>query len=189
MEATPNFIAFEFVNEVGLNNAMSLLTTSYQELAADDVFFIPGLINQANLSFTFNNNLVVTLTMPNIGIGAFKVLFQTGAISTAQGNTTGVSTDVYNVDLTTFVPVAGSQTVYIVAQYAQVQQDPITILGPPPGHPDYSPNFVPNVSYTELVNTITVTATTTVPDNQVSIELARLTLTSGQTIVSAVNTN
>lgn len=185
--ATPQFNQYEFVNATNLNSAVTTLVGAEEELAANDVFFIPGLINQSSLVFSFNGNLTVTLTMTNSGVSAFKVLFQTGAISGAFGTATATTTNVYSVNLTPFVPAAGSQIVYIVAQFTQIQQDPQTILGPPPGHPDYSPEFVPTIGYTELFNSLNIFGTTTAPDNQVTIELARATLTAGQTVVSAVD--
>ena len=185
---TPQTIEYEFVNSTIFNNAFGIIVSSIEEPLSNDIFFIPGLINQGSLAFSFNGNLIVTLTMVNSGVSAFKTLFQTGAISGALGTTSGTTTNIYNVDLTSFVPVSGNQTVYIIAQFTQIQQLAQTILGPPSGHPDYSPNFVPTFGYTELVNSLNITATTSIPDNQTTLELARVTLTAGQTVITAVDT-
>jgi hypothetical protein len=186
---TPNFLSDEFVDQNIFNTAMTQLVSSMRETGSNDVFIIPGVVNPAALIFTTNGTLLVTVTTPNTGVSAFKCFFQTGAITAGFGTTNGVSTSSYSVDFTSLVPVAGSVTAYIVAQYAQVQEAATTIIGPPPGHPDYSANFVPYIGYTQLKDTLNIFATTTAPDNQITIELARTTLVAGQTQINSVDTS
>lgn len=188
---TPNFLFEEFVDNTTFNTAMTQLMSSIRETGSDSVFLIPGVINPAALIFTFNSSLVVTVNAQNstaLPHTAFKCLFLTGAITDAHGTTDGADTSVYNINFAPLVPVGGSTTAYIVATYSTVQEDPTTIIGAPPGHPDYSANFVPYIGYTRIQDTLNIIATTTVPDNTSTIELARVTLTTGQTIISAVDT-
>ena len=181
----PNFLFEEFVDDTIFNNAMVVLQASIAETGSGGTFLLSGVINPASLSFTFNNNLVVTVPAPS----PFKCLFSSGIIAGAHGIIDGQDNSTYNVDFTPFVPVAGTVTAYIVAQQTTVQENPTTIVGAPPGHPDYSPNFLPYIGYTLIQDTLNIFATTTAPDNLVTIELARTTLTNGQTIITSVDTS
>ena len=185
----PQFLSEQFVDTTSFNSAMSELISSIEETGSDEVFLIPGVINPASLLFTFNGTLIVSVNAQNTGSNPFKCLFLNGAITDAHGLLDGIDIQVYSVDFTSFVPIAGSITAYIVASLTTVQEDKTTIIGPPPGHPDYSANFVPYIGYTTVQDTLNIFATTTVPDNQNTIELARLTLVSGQTSIASVNTS
>jgi hypothetical protein len=181
----PQFLFEEFVDDTIFNSAMIVLQDSIIETGSSGTFLIAGVINPASLIFSFNSNLTVSLAAPP----PFKCLFNTGIITGAHGITDGQDNNNYTIDFTTLVPVAGSVTAYIVAQKSTVQENPTTIVGAPPGHPDYSPNFVPYIGYNVIQNTLNIFATTTVPDNLISIELARTTLTAGQTIIASVDTS
>lgn len=183
-----NFLFEEYVDQNLFNTAMSNLLASMQEIGSNGTFLIPGIVNTGSLSFSFASNLIVTANFLNTGVTSLRCLFQTGAYCAAHGVVNGVNSSSYPIDFTSFVPSSGSQVVYVVAQYAQVQQTVATILGPPPGHPDYSSNFIPYNGYTVLQDTLNVIATTTAPDNLTSIELCRVTLATGQTVISAVDT-
>ena len=188
---TPQFEFEEFVDNTIFNTAMTQLVASMRESTANSTFFLAGVINPASLLFTFNSNLTVTVNAQNseaLPYTGFQCLFLSGAITDAHGIINGVDSSTYLVNFAPLVPVAGSITAYLVAQYAQVQENPITIIGAPPGHPDYSANFTPNIGYTTLQDTLNIIATTTVPDNESNIELARVTLTASQTVVSALDT-
>lgn len=184
MAIIPNFLLEEFVDNNLFNTAMTNLQTSIYQLAGTSVFFIPGIINPTSLAVTFNGNLTVTFTTNSL-----ECLFSSGAIAGGYGITNGVSSDVYTVNFAGLVPVTGSQLVYIVAQYAQVQEGAIVITGAPVGHPDYSASFTPYVGYTQLQDTLNIFATTTAPNNTTSIEIARTTLTAGQTNITTVDTS
>jgi hypothetical protein len=60
-------------------------------------------------------------------------------------------------------------------------------VGPPLGHPSYNPNFVPYTGYQQNVETLTLAATTTAPDNITTFELGRTTLVAGQTVITALD--
>jgi hypothetical protein len=184
---TPNFLYEQYVSNTIFNSAMAELISSVIETGSNDVFLIPGVINPSSLVFTYNGNLIVNLTITNTGTLAFKCLFQTGNLCSGHGTSNGVNSGSYTVNFGSFVPGSGSQIVYIVAQYTQVEESIVTIIGPPVGHPDYSSNFNPYNGYTVLQDTLNIIATTTVPDNLINIELARITLSAGQTTITAVD--
>lgn len=144
----------------------------------------PGTVNPSDATFT-PSNLTVSCALPS----PFACLFQTGTLAEAHGTTDGSDTSTYNVDFSSLVPASGnSVTAYCVAQLTTVKQDPFLLVGPPPGHPDYDPSFVPYKAYNTELDTLNVTATTTAPDNQTTIELFRVTLAPGQTTIGSVDT-
>jgi hypothetical protein len=75
----------------------------------------------------------------------------------------------------------------MVASASTVQQGAYQVVGPPVGHPDYNANFNPYTAYNETQDTLLFTATTTVPDNVTYMEVCRVTLTAGQTQITAAN--
>lgn len=185
----PNFLYEEFVDDGVFNNAMTVLQNSIIETGSNGTFLLAGVINGASLIFSFTiNSLVVGVTTPNTGSNPFRCLFNSGVITSGHGIVNGLDIQTYSVDFTTLVPIAGSITAYIVAQETTVLESPTTIIGAPPGHPDYSPNFVPNIGYSVIQDTLNIFVTTTVPDNLSTIELARTTLVAGQTSISSVDT-
>lgn len=182
----PQYANAEFVTEQIFNTASQQIMYSIREMGANAVFFIAGVVNPSALVFSFNSNLTINVNAPS----PFKCLFGTGAYSGAHGIVNGVDSPLYpNVNLTGLVPGVGSVTAYITAIYSPVQLDPVVIIGPPPGHPDYSPAFLPYTAYTRIQDSIAIIATTAVPDNIVSIELARTTLIAGQTQITTVDTS
>jgi hypothetical protein len=186
----PQFLFEEFVDDTIFNSAMAVLQASITETGSGGVFLIAGVINPASLIFSFTtNSLVVGVTTPDSGSNPFKCLFNSGVIAAGHGIVDGQDTQVYSVNFGPLVPLTGSVTAYIVAQQLTVQESPTTIIGAPPGHPDYSPNFVPYIGYNVIQDTLNIFATTTAPDNLVTIELARTTLVAGQTSITSVNTS
>lgn len=186
----PNFLYEQYVSNSIFNTAMTELLDSIIQTGGNSIFLIPGVINPQYLQFTFNGSPSGLIVNVNVGNGgAFQCLFNTGNICTGHGIINGIDLPTYTVNLSSFVPATGSQVVYIVAQYTQVQEDNTTIIGPPPGHPDYSPNFNPYIGYTVLQDTLNIIPTTTIPDNLVNIELARVTLVAGQSTIIAVDTS
>ena len=179
----PNYLYEEFVDNNILNNGFAQVLTSMQIFPSIGQLFLPGIINPSGLIFSFHANLIVTLT------ANASLLFGSGALTTPHGITNGVDSNIYNVNFAGLVPGIGSVTAYIVAQYGQIQENSTVILGAPPGHPDYSANFVPYVGYTTLQDTWNVFATTSPPDNFTTFELARTTLTVGQTSIVTVDTS
>lgn len=179
----PNYLFEEFVDNNILNTGFADILASMQQFPGESTFFIPGIVTPSLITFAFNGNLIVTV---NAGS---QMLFGSGALTAAHGVTNGVDSSIYSVNFTGLVPSIGSVTAYIVAQYIQIQLDSTVILGAPPGHPDYSANFVPYVGYTRLQDSWSVFATTTPPDNFTTFELARTTLSAGQSSIVTVDTS
>lgn len=155
---------------------------------------LPGLISPTAITNTVTGLVVAsTLAKP------FGVLFGNGVLAQAHGILTNADTQSYSTDFTASVPVSGAAvTAYLLASYAQIQQAPFQIIGPPPGHPDYNPDFVPATAYALNVDSLALAASLTPADNQTTFELARTTLVSGastlvldttaQVCASALNT-
>ena len=80
-------------------------------------------------------------------------------------------------------------TVYITATTFSLSLQPYQVIGPPIGHPDYNPSFAPYTAYGETVDSLSITLSTTAPNNQTVFELGRVVLTSGQTAVTSVTTS
>ena len=179
----PNYLFEEFVDNNILNTGFAAVLASMQQFPGLSSFFIPGIVTPSLITFAFHANLTVTVT------AASALLFGSGALTFAHGITNGVNSDVYLVNFAGLVPGIGSVTAYIVAQYTQIQLNSTVILGAPPGHPDYSANFVPYVGYTSLQDSWNVFTTTTPPDNFTTFEIARTTLSAGQTSVVTVDTS
>lgn len=119
--------------------------------------------------------LILTSTLSS----PFGVLFSAGTFAQAHGTNSNADTQVYTTDFSGLVPGSGSVTAYLNASLVTIQQDPVQIIGPPLGHPDYDPSFVPFTAYQNNVASLALTATTTPPDNATSFELCRFTLTAG----------
>lgn len=177
----PQFLQYEYVNETIFNTAFGQLLTSIREPYGGEVYFQPGVANPSSLTYTYNNSLTVTVNAPS----PFKCLFNTGQYCSGHGLTNGTNSSTYTVDFTSLVPVSGSVTAYVVAQASTVQEDPVLIVGPPPGHPDFNANFVPYLGYTSVQDTLNIFATTNIPDNLTSIELGRILLNAGQISITA----
>ncbi len=177
----PNFSSSQFLNASALDNSTGLIKTSLED--ANTAFFIPGLVYSSYLAYTFNNSLTVSLNAPS----PFAVLDANGILSEALGTTNGTINSVYSLDFTSFVPSSGSVTVYITATTSLLSLLPFQVIGPPVGHPDYNPNFVPYLAYSESADSLAITLSTSAPNNQTIFELGRVTLTSGQTAVTSVD--
>lgn len=180
----PQFLQYEYVNNNIFNTAFSQLLTSIREPLGGEVYFLPGVANSNSLVYTYNGTLQVGVSAPS----PFRCLFNSGQYCGAHGLTNGTDSSSYTIDFTSLVPpVSGgtSVTAYVVAQAATVQEDPVTIVGPPPGHPDFNSTFVPYIGYTRIQDTLNIFATTTVPDNLTSIELGRTLLSPGQSSIPA----
>lgn len=178
-----NFVDGMFVDGALMDAFVATVTNSFQNTLQGIV--TPGFLNPAALTYTFNNSLIVGITAPS----TFQLINAAGQQATATGTINGASSNVYSLNFASLIPGSGSVTAYIVASIVQIGQSPITVVGPPKGHPDYNPANGPFVSYTVEQNSIAFTTTTTAPDNVTYFEVARVTLTSGQTAVTALNTS
>lgn len=143
-----------------------------------------GCVGQSYfLAYTTGMQLTLILGAP------FGVLFGTGQLAYGHGTTNGTDSGSYALDLSSFVPSTGSVTVYVIAQEATVYQGAHEIVGPPVGNPDFSPNFIPYIGYSEVQDTLAVSVTTTVPDNFEIVELCRVVLDAGQSTLGAIDTS
>lgn len=177
------FYSDEFVTSQILNQDVQNNINNFQSLTLGRG--LPGLIAPTAVSYSVSG-LNVGLTMP----APFQVLFGTGILAGAHGTINGNDTQSYTASFSGVVPATGFPTVtaYLVCTYTQIQQNPIIFIGPPPGHPDYNPNYQPYTAYTQTVDSINVFATVSPPDNSTSFELFRCTLSSGATGLGTTTT-
>jgi cytoskeletal protein CcmA (bactofilin family) len=178
----PNISDNEFLNVITFNDLFSAVKTSLQEQNEGNM--VPGLISPGSLAFSFSG-LTVSVDAPL----PFRISFGDGVLAKAMGTTDGQNTTDYSIDFSSFVPSSGSSTVYLLAETVQIQQDPFTIIGPPPGHPNYDPAFAPYLAYSTLDDSLNLFASTTAPDNITTFELGRVTLSAGQTAITSINTS
>jgi hypothetical protein len=174
---TPLFIDGQFVNATLLNQAIQQITGSLSDIGS--FLHTPGLINPSALTFT-PSGLNVIINAPD----PFAVLFGNGRVADAHGTADGADTTTYVVSLGSFVPTSGgNQNVWVVASFATIGENLTTVIGPPPGHPDYNPNFAPFQFYTSERASLMIAATTTPPDNETTFGLFRVSLSPGQSSI------
>lgn len=179
---TPLFNDNEFLSQDQLNAAAGLVTDSLLDVTGN--LHTPGLINASALSFSYSN-LTITVAAPL----PFMALFSDGTLASANGTTDGSTSSSATVDFSSLVPSTGSVTAYLVATSGSVAQSPTTIVGPPVGHPDFSPSFQPYTAYAENQDTIQFQATTTEPDNLNTLFIASTVLSAGQTVITTSSTS
>lgn len=175
---TPEFTDGQFVNGSLLNTAFGSVMADFGIVGSD--LHTSGLVSPSSLTIT-PSGLNVTVSAPS----PFAVLFSSGFVVGAHGTTAGADTSSYTVNLASLVPGSGSVTAYIVARYTQIGENLVTVVGPPPGQPDYNPNFNPFEFYSTQRDSLTIVATTTAPDNATSFELCRIALTAGQNSITS----
>jgi hypothetical protein len=174
---TPIFSTKEYLNAANFNTAYGTLVSGDAALLGATAR-APGLIQPQAVTLTTGAGLTVTGTFNP----PFGIVFGTGGTATsgavvqAHGVNTNQDTQTYTFNfsaVTTGVSSGAPITGYIAATYTSIQQGPYTVTGPPPGHPDYNPSFVPYTAYTTQVDSLSISAVSAVPDNQVSFEIAR----------------
>lgn len=170
---TPQFADGQFVNAALLNTALGSIESDFAFIG--DELHTPGLLSPSTLVFT-PTNLVVQIQAPS----PFAVLFGNGNLVGAHGTVAGADTTTYSLNFASFVPGSGSQTVYCLAQYTSIGENLVTVVGPPPGHPDYDPTFSPFDFYNTTRDSLTIFASTSAPDNITTFELFRVSLSAGQ---------
>ncbi len=182
---TPNFQSKEFVSASNVNAAFDTISGNLANLGA--LSRAPGLIHPEIATLVTGAGLAVTGTFTY----PFGVIFGTGGSNVsgtlvhAHGTNTNADTQTYICDFTSIVPASGVPiTAYIAASYQSIQQAPYVVTGPPPGHPDYNPNYVPVTAYQTQVDSLAITATSAIPDGQTLFEIARTTLVTGATGVT-----
>ena len=175
---TPQFSDGQFVNGSLLNTAMSSLFSDLAFIGKE--LHTGGLLSTTSLTIT-PSNLILTIQAP----APFAVLFGAGYLVGAHGTVAGADTTTYTLNMASFVPGSGSQTAYVLAQYTTVGENAVNVVGPPPGHPDYDPTFNPFQFYVTQRDSLTIFGSLTAPDNVTTFELCRITLNSGQSIITA----
>ncbi len=176
------FSQYEFINAASMNNAQSAAASSIGQMGSGLAY--AGLIHPEAMTLTpAALSISVAAPMP------FQVMFGDGTIAGASGIVTGQVTSSYSVSFSSSVPGSGSTTAYLLASVVSIQQDPYQVVGPPPGHPDYNPSFVPYTAYNYSINSLALSASTTAADNLTTFELGRVTLAAGATGVGTINTS
>ena len=170
----PNFAAEEFLDDGIMNALSSEVAGNIASLAAASIS--PGLLRVDALALSVAG-LVVTAMMP----APFAALFGNGILAFANGTTTGVTSSTSTASFASLIPGSGSVTAYLALTLGTVQQGPYQVTGPQPGHPDYNPSFVPYTAYSQIVDTLILSATLTPPDGISSLLLASTVLAAGET--------
>ena len=178
---TPNFVVNQYIDAASLNGAATITADNFGELS--NSAFFPGLVSPDAIGFS-SAGLTLTTTLPL----PFEVLFGNGQLAQAHGTQTNADTQSYSTSFSGVVPVSGSVTAYLLASFTTIQQNPFQVVGPPVGHPDYNPDFVPYTAYSTTVNSLALNASTTAPDNLTTFELCRFTLAAGASSLGPQNT-
>jgi hypothetical protein len=179
---SPIFSPRQFLDPTTLNTSFSTVLNGVADAFGYSTTS-QGLLNPSALSFSSSGlNLTVTANPP------FAILFGNGIVAPFLGMSSGSTTNSVTLNLSSYVPSTGSQTVYIIGTPIQISLDPTIIYGPPIGDPNYSTLFSPTQAYTTSAYSIGVSATTTAPNNSSQMELGRLTLSAGATTLPAVDT-
>lgn len=178
---TPAFVDGQFVDGSLLNGAVAQFMSDFALIGAE--LHTPGLLNPTGLTFTAPGGMLINVGAPS----PFAVLFGNGLVVTANGVVSGATSSTYQVNFAPLVPTSGGAvTAFIVASYpGAIGEQQIQVIGPPEGHPDFDPTFAPFQFYLEQLGTIAIGVTTTAPDNTNTFELARTSLTVGQSTINA----
>ena len=178
---TPLFNDNEFLSQDQLNTAAGLVSDSLEDITS--ALHTPGLIAASSLSFSYSN-LTITVDAPL----PFMALFSDGTLASANGTVDGSTSSSATVDFSSLVPSTGNVTAYLVAVSGSVAQSPTTTVGPPVGHPDFSPSFQPYTAYNDVQGTLIFSATTTAPDNTDTLLICSTVLSAGQTTITSSST-
>ncbi len=179
---TPLFNDNEFLSQDQLNTAAGLVSDSLEDITS--ALHTPGLIAASSLSFSYSN-LTITVDAPL----PFMALFSDGTLASANGTVDGSTSSSATVDFSSLVPSTGNVTAYLVAVSGSVAQSPTTTVGPPVGHPDFSPSFQPYTAYNDVQGTLIFSATTTAPDNTDTLLICSTVLSAGQTTITTSSTS
>lgn len=179
---SPQFTDGQFVDGTLLNGAVAQLMANFELIGSE--LHTPGLLSPSSLVFT-PTALVVAVQAPS----PFAVLFGSGAgaglVVSANGVVSGAISSTYQVNCASLVPASGpAVTVYIVASYGQIGQQQTQVIGPQDGHPDYDATFAPFQWYLEELDTLSIGATTTAPNNTTTFELCHFSLAQSQITIN-----
>ena len=179
----PLFSNEQFLSSSVLNTGVENLLDSTRDISG--ILFDPGLVNASTLTFAFPGNLTVSLNAAS----PFAALYGDGTLAHAYGINNGSTSSSYTLDFTSLVPSTGSVTAYVITSKTTIGQNQYIVSGPPVGHPDYSQSYQPVNAYAETLYSQNIVPTLTVPDNVTFLEIGRVTLSSGQTIISSIDTS
>jgi hypothetical protein len=181
---TPNFSVEQFVDAIGpggLNAAYGTVSGAISAVTSG-AWAGPGIIAPDTMAVSFSGNTTTTVLS-----NPWCIVTSGGIIVHAHGTVTNQDTQTYTNNFTSLLPASGTLLARLVASIVQIQQNPISIPGPPNGHPSFNPNFVPTVSYASTVYSVALTATSGTADNINTFELFRTTLTAGQSAITAIS--
>ncbi len=177
----PNYTDLQYVNGALLNSGQAYIAASLKDLGYR--LFSGGFINFNELTITPSN-----LTIAVVAGSNFRLLDGNGNLAGFYGTTNGATTDTLTIDFSSFVPSSGSQLVYLLASKLAITENPVAVIGPPIGHPDYNPANAPFTWNFETLDSIQLVASTTAPDNVTTFEVLRTTLVAGQTSITSYST-
>lgn len=176
---TPNFTNPQFLDADGvggMNPAMGVVSGAIASVGTAN-WAVAGLIAPEAMTVA-TSGMVMTVGLPS----PWGIVTPAGIVVRAHGTQTGQDTTNYSANFAPLVPATGTVTAFLIATIAQIQQNPFPIPGPPQGDPAYNPNYVPAQGYAKNLYTVGITASITGPNNNTTYELARSTLTPGQTV-------
>lgn len=164
----------QFIDSTAFNNAETTIANSFSTLL--QAGYSAGFIHPETTTIGATG-LVVSV----VGGAGFGLLTSAGIFAQASGTTTGSPSNTYALNFTSLLPSSGTVTAYVLCTPTTIQVNPVQIVGPPPGHPDYNVNFQPYTGYMTNVDSLTITASNVAPNNTSTFALASCTLTSGTT--------
>lgn len=174
MANVSQFVPQQFVDAGSLTSLATNVSSAITSLTSG--IYQGGLVSPTSIGFS-SSGLIATITLPP----PFQIIFGNGVSSFAHGTINGQDTQSYSINFTSFVPASGTITAYVLASYIQILQNQSAIVGPPPGHPDFNPNFQAYLAYSAGVDSISLAASSGVADNLTTFEIARISLTSTST--------
>ena len=183
---SPNFAPLEYLNASAVNSAFALVSGNSNTSLYST--FSPGLLFPEQVALTVSG-LSVTAVCP----APFGIAWSNGVISQAHGTQTNQNTNTYSVSFSGLVPASGTILVFLYAAYAQIQQSPYQVNGPPVGNPDYSPNNVPTTAYAANIDSFSMGSTSGgLPGGAIGlsagqVEIARFLLSAGATGLPSPN--
>jgi len=133
---TPQFNDGEFVAANIYTAAAALTSAGVPAVTA--ATHTPGVVGSRAATLTPS-----ALTIEFSATAGFAAVFGSRVVAQALGTTAGATSGSAPIDFSGLVPTTGNPpvTAYLVASASQVQEQPVAILGPPTGHPDYSATF------------------------------------------------
>lgn len=169
---TPVYAAKQYVGS-------ALLSSNDATLSGGVAAILASLCSIGFINFESISVAATGLVAETVFGSDFLAIFSGNVVAGAHGTADNADTQTYSTSFASLVPATGSLTAYLYATPIQIGMDPVTNVGPAIGHPNYDPTYVPTQSYTFNRDSFSLTAGASVPVG--SLEVARTTLTAGQT--------